>query len=806
MQRVEQVVIQFMIKVTSQSFFTSLTHFIFRYSKQISFLIFSFLVVFVFQITKLQVDTSIDGFLHQNDPALITYNQFQQEYGQDVDIILLIESESVLNEPFLEKLRKLHQEIEAQVPYLDEVTSLYNIRSVDVIGDTLNVDPLIGDKNIHAIINDVRQSIQNIPFFTGYLISADRRLATIIIKTRIYKEIDNDQAMAFFEGEESSPSKITAENILETLQALVTLRKQYDEPSFEVTLAGSPYAEYILGNAIQKESLKFTTLAIIVIAIFLLIIYRRLAGVLIPLVVVLAAVLCSFSAMALLEIPIKILSQVLPSFLLAVGCAGCIHLLTSFFHNYDKGLDKEEAIVIALHETGVPIFLTAITTIAGLLSFSGAQFAPVAELGIVAAIGLIFLLFFTLIGVPLAIAILPLKARACKQKKQLIEKYLMKIVNKAFEAKAFLIVIGFVIVAASINGLSNIMYEHNFVKWMPDDWELKKAIETIDQKLGGAHNMEVLIDLKQNNAFKNKEQMEKLNSLINDINAIRINNTKVGNVRSYFDLLKETNSILHGGSKEFYRIPDSTHEAAQALLLIEIGGTDELLRYVDPTYQRTRLTISMPTVDASTIVLFKKEIERKLQQYFGSQVDYQITGVAALLSKVMTATIDDMITCYSIAFISISVLMIIVLSNLKLGLISMVPNITPILIVMGLMGYLKIPFDMSTMLLGTIILGLVVDDTIHFLHAFKMGSKHQASFQNALQYSIQSAGVSICITSLILSAGFFVFTIGELQNIFWYGLLTGITILVALIVELIYTPFCLFFISDRTEKQLTSPN
>lgn len=268
---------------------------------------------------------------------------------------------------------------------------------------------------------------------------------------------------------------------------------------------------------------------------------------------------------------------------------------------------------------------------------------------------------------------------------------------------------------------------------------------------------------------------------------LKVHDIKVGKAWSIADVLKEINRALHGDRDEAYTMPNKREMIAQELILFESSGSDDLEDFTDSTYQTGRLSTLGPFTDA---ILYKDYVE-KVKDYLDKQFFNEtvtLTGHIPLFVQMIKNFITSMAKSYVFALLVITLLMMLMIGRVRIGLMSMVANVVPIIVIFGVMGGCDIPLDMSTILIGSIVLGLVVDDTIHFLHHFRRAYEETSSVEAAVRETLHSTGRALVITSLILCGGFFIYMTSYLVNNIRFGLLTGCAVLFALATDFFLVP------------------
>jgi len=507
--------------------------------------------------------------------------------------------------------------------------------------------------------------------------------------------------------------------------------------------------------------------------------------------------------MAFCNVPIKITTTVIPGFLLAVGVADSVHILAIFYRSLKQGKSKEDAIAYALGHSGSAIAMTSLTTAAGLLSFSFAELTAIAEIGIFAAAGVILALFYTIIMLPAIIALFPIKeehSTGADIKSSLMDRILLSVSSFSTSHPIKILAVSLVMFFVSIVFILQLRFSHNVIHYFPDTMAVKKDLFFIDTELKGTITLEIILNTNKENGIYEPAILNRIEKLSRSIESINNIDIFVGKVFSINDIIKEINEALHGNDTAYYTIPQSRKMIAQELFLFENSGSDDLERIVDSQLQKTRITIKTPWVDAIICNNFIEDIKNRFNDVLQDKADITITGGMALMSRVIMAAIYSMARSYVIAFLVITLMMILFIGDIKIGLISMIPNLLPILIIMGIMGLAKVPLTMNTLLIGSIAMGLVVDDTVHFIHNFQRYYKETEDAHEAIKETLLSTGRALLITSLVLATGFFVLMFATLNHLVRFGFFTGMAILIALLADFLLAPALMLLVTRRNKS------
>ncbi|MCB1869281.1 MAG: MMPL family transporter [Gammaproteobacteria bacterium] len=766
----------------------------------------------VSRIPGLKMDTSTEGFLHPEDPTLIAYDRFREQYGRDELILLTIKTPDLFTPEALDRLNRLHQALREKTPYLDDITSLINARNTRGAEGELIVEDLLERwPETEQAREEVRERALANPLYRNMLISDDGTITTIVIKTDAYPgKGTSEDVMAGFEDEmqpdaaapEAERVPLSDAQNSEVVEVVRDIAAGFDSDQFRIHLAGSPVVTDVLKRSMVTNMKRFMLLSLAIISLLLFLLFRRLSGVFLPVVIVLLSLLSTLGLMALAGVPFKLPTQIMPSFLLAVGVGASVHLLAVFYRRLqlqaaDSGLPQQASeakrlgIVYALGHSGLAIVMTSLTTAAGLASFAGAQVAPVSDLGIVAAAGVIISLIYTLVLLPALLSIIPLKPQHGEREKKRHERFdrlMITIADISTTRPKPVLVVSALVLAVGMAGALQVRFSHKPAEWLPLSNPARIATDFVNDNMRGASTVEVVVDTGRENGLYEPDFMQGLARLNREIATIDQGELYVGKTLSLADVLKEINQALNENRLSHYRIPDRRDLIAQEFLLFENSGSDDLEDFVDSQFRQTRFTIKMPWVDSVLYGPFMEELKQRFLAVLGDANDIFVTGMVALLGRTMSATIESMKQSYLIAILVISLMMILLIGNIRIGLISMIPNLAPIILTLGLMGWFGIPIDLFTMLIGSIAIGLAVDDTIHFMHNYRRYHHDTGDVREAVRNTLLTTGRAMLVTTVVLSSGFFLYMFATLSNLSNFGLLTGFTIIMALLADFFLAP------------------
>ncbi len=782
-----------------ENFFESWSEVVVRHHWWVLIITLAFSVTIIPQIRHGWVDISVESFLPSNNPALAEYNDFRLEFNYASGAILTVEMEkSAFTLENLNKIEAMHEYIEMNTPYLLDVTSLANVRYTRGEDDTM----ISGDLSeiwptTEAQIPAFKEIVKSNANYIGGIISEDESIINFWIEPMVFDPANpkpNEHGFTYLQAEEEAAFSKTVHEMADKLTS----------PGFHVLNAGGPTMNYSIAKDMEASAMLSTGLGMLIIVILLGLLFRRLSGVLLPLMVVILSLLTTMALWPTLGYPYNGNTQIIPSFLLAVGIADAIHILSIFYKHYDNGMSKAEAITQSVRETAIAVLLTTVTTALGLLSFLSSDMMPTMTMGLFGAIGVVAALFYTLALVPSILMVLPIKRHSVQNSNDGVEgeekpSWVLRWVDGIIDgcadlginhAKKVVSVTGIVTLIALI-GVAKTQFAHNPLDWYPDDHILLQGINLVDTRMDGTMNAYVLLDTQEANALHNPDFLNTIEAVENLLKTFTYKDLKTIEATSILSVIKESHQALNNNDPAFFAIPQNQQMVAQELLLFESGSDD--------MYDFTNFDLSLARIDMQLrwsnvlnyrdyVTLLKAEVIQLMQERGYGHVDVKIVGLLPIFGETLYNLLFDTIKSYGIAFMFVFAIMIMLMSSLRGGLIAFAPNLFPILFTVGLIGLLDIPLNIITSTIGCIIIGISVDDTIHFMHHFRRYSLESDNIKDAIHSTLHTCGRAIFFTSVVLVGGFIVHLTGELSTNKEFGWLLSIAIFIALIANLILAP------------------
>lgn len=747
------------------------------------------------KLPSITLDTSTRGFLKTDHSAIVAYDDFRETFGRDEFIVVSIEADDIFTLEFLAALKSLHDNLYQALPYIQDVDSLINARNIYALEDELIIGDLFEElPDNQAELDKRKQGIITHPLYKKLLISEDGRFTNVLLKFQLEVKDKTTQQWRYLEEKEYNEIIPLIHQTIEQS----TLQKM----GANIRVAGPPIMVANLETSMMQDMRLFTSLTILIIAVFLFLLFKSLLSVLIPLLCVSVSLICTVGLMAWAGQPLQVPSVILPSFILAVGVGDAVHLLTIYFkHLSEHKSHQNQAMTAALEHTFVPMLLTSLTTAAGLFSFSQTDLVPIANLGLFSSIGVLIAFSLTVSLLPAMLILIHGKQTV---KKEFQHEWMNTFINTcmflAFKHPLKVMLTTSLILILALYSAMQLHFSHNPMSWIPKDWPVHEATATIDKNMGGTVAIEMLIDSGEHQGLYSTAFMNALDALNQDLMEIKSDHIQPSKVLSIVEMLKETEQALHENKASAYGIPSTNELIAQQLFLLEMSAADDLYKLIDRNHQIARISITTPWVDTTYYYEVIETSEALAKQHFPN-AKISSTGIIPIFGSTLTEVIYATAKSYVLAFVVISIMMVLLLRSVGFGAMAMIPNLSPIIIVMGLLYWTGAPLDMFTMLIGSIAIGLSVDDTVHFMYHYKQYREQGLDNQQAIESTLHSSGRAMLITSIVLACGFFIFMASSMNNLFFFGLFTGLTILLALLADFILAPALLMKVHGILYKE-----
>lgn len=734
--------------------------------------------IFFSQMSKVRFDNSSDIWFVEGHSAIKAKERFDNAFGNTDFVYLLFTRERT---PFtaenLEAMSSLAERFMETVPYARKVTWLGNVERIQGLGgheqEVLIEDFLPVIPETRAGIDAKLQEALTESEIVDNLISRDGTVLTMLIELDTYPG----------EEEDSNPRYTVAEAV-----NAVLAEEAYS--GLKPYVAGSPHFGYEYDALAKQQTSKLFMLIILVMAVLLLWLGRGPRGIVVPLLITIIAVFWTIGTIGAIGFTMNLLSIALPTMLICVGIGDSMHGITAFHDYVDRGESRIDALKKAFSEVGGPIMLTSLTTATGFLAYLTTFVKPYREMGVYIACGVVYAFVLTVILTPILYSFgkkypKPSRKRNKKGAGDIFDRWLQLVYRVVVKHPRTIIVFFSTILIVTFWGFTNIKVESNTAKLVFKSQPLRQTIDIIDERLGANFSLEYLLNTGEESGIKDPEFMGKLDKLM----VMAEEHPLVTKATSVTTVLKKIRRALNGNDPDFYALPESRDALAQYLFLYESSGGSTLDMLVGFTYDQARLSLKMKSLDTFDARELSDFMNANIDTLFG---DGKVEIIEAGGMRNYLALNDILFEGQRNSFIAalsvITVVMIIVLRSLKLGLISMIPNVLPVFATMGFMGLFGFYLDVITISFAAVIIGVAVDDTIHFFTRFKSEFGKTGNYETALKNTLSSVGRPLTFTTMILVIGNAVFLFSYLLGFFKLGLLFGVAFTWALMADFFFAP------------------
>ncbi len=754
------------------------------------------LLLTVFGISGLrnaQVISNMDDWFEKDEAVQIAQDRFEKQFGNNESIGLLIQSEDVFHPEVLTMIRDIGEELMAKVPYADDVTSLMKFEAT--VGTEEGIEIINPFANgIPSDLNELKKKrdfILSRKSVVNKMVSDDGTETWLSLSLKEYPEEEEwkktDTMQPLFHDGEAAIAVIT--------------NPKWKSDRYTIKAVGMPYTETEEREFFGQE-MKFRVMSGFGLMVVLLLVFlRSFRGVIVPVFTAGAGIAVVFGFMGWLGIGIDATMVSLPVFLgMALSVGYSVHLVNAFKRIFRDIGQRKQAAIQSVEETGWPILFTAVTTIASVLSFAVAGIIVIRWVGFTCAAVVLAVYLLVTILIPIFMSFGKdgeIKDAAVTEKLR-FNQFLERIGAAVLDRKWVVATIFMILVVGFAPGITRVSVNADIFEVIGLKVPyIKRVHEVVNSKLGSYMSYNITITFDDEDAVKDPDVLKRFDDLIAEVGTFELTtkNKGVPKIFSILDILKEMNQTFHEDNPAFYSVPETRDLVAQLLFLYELSGGQKTFDWVDEEYKMLRAAIELRGFDANKIANDFEQIRIRGKQLF-PDAKVTIVGGAVRMAEMNRKIVTGELKSFATALVAIAVLMTFVFAGIRTGLIGMIPNVTPLIILAGFMGYFSYSLDMMNMTIIPLLLGVAVDDSIHFINQIKFEFEKYGNYRTAILNSFYVVGKTLTMTTIILSASFAMYMFSPVAGMFRIGLLTSIGLISALIADFTMTPIVI---------QLTKP-
>ncbi len=730
------------------------------------------------------------NLLPDDHPINLVYNDFLEKFGEEGNLIVLAVKDTSLFTP--EKFtawNRLTKTLE-NFAEVENVIGLGNLKKLQKFEDPKRFEmvPFIeGEQWDKAEVERYKQELfEGLPFYKNLVYSEN--FYTVQTVLYIDEAIVNSEERKVF--------------VVETLQPLV---QQFEkENDLEVYVSGMPYIRTLNAQNIIDEIGLFIGAALLVTSLIFFLFFRSIRATLISMVTVIIGVMWSFGIIGLFNYEITVLTALIPPLIIVIGIPNCIFLINKYQQEIKNHGNQAKSLQRVITKVGNATLLTNVTTASGFAAFILTDSKLLSEFGIVASINIIGIFILSLLIIPIIYSYMGLpKDKHLKHlKKRWIGAFVDWMEKMVRQRRITIYITSILLLVASIIGIYNIKISGSLLEDMPQDAAFFQDILFFEKEFDGIMPLEIVVDTKRPRgalSLSNLKRMESLETVISDV-------PELSSPLSLVRLAKYSKQAYYNNNPKYFQLPTSQEQNFIAPYLKGISSEEGILQaYVDSTGRYARMTTFMKDIGTEEMDRIEDNLRPQILKLFPEdRYEVTMTGKALIFQKGTTYLVKNLVVSLSLAILLIALLMAWMFRSLRMILVSLIPNLLPLLVTAGLMGFLGVPIKPSTILVFSIAFGISVDDTIHFLAKYRQELKaNNWKIKRSVYAALRETGVSMFYTSIVLFFGFSVFTISSFGGTVALGGLVSATLLFAMLANLLLLPSLLLSLEKNIANEET---
>ena len=771
---------------------TKLAHIIIKYRLPLVILLGLFTAFMGYHAKDVETSYVFSNTVPADDPDMIHLAQFKAEFGEDGNVVAVGLKDSAIYQ--LENFNALKDFSESmnQLNGVGEVVALPLLKRLvkDTDNKKFDIEAIFKNKpQSQAELDSLLKVAYDQKFYSGQLINTENGALLMLIS--ITSDVLN------------SPERLNlTQDIIDHGKAFMK------KTGIQLHYAGLPFVRSVIAGNLGKEMKLFIFVSVCVIAVILLLFFRAWDAVVFPMVIIAVVVVWVMGTLVLFGYKITLLTSLIPPVVLVIGIPNSVYLINKYHQEFEKHQNKMKAISRVTSKIGLVTLITNLTTAIGFLVLASTEIIILREFGIVAGINILATFLVSIILIPSVFSWLP--PPSLTQLKHLRFKMIDRLLSwmdlMVHRHRTYVYIITATVVALSIVGMYKVKAISYMVDDIPADSDIRRDLTFFENHFSGVMPLEVIVDTGKKRGVIQLKNLR----LLDEFEQFLDTQEDISKPVSVVSFVKASKQAFYNNNPDRYQLP-TRRERGYILRYLknQSDSTGVLNSFVDSTSRKMRISLHVADIGSNKMdSLIKQVIQPKIDTLFGSQAnfDVHVTGSTPLFIKGNKFLIENLRFSLILAFAIIALIMAVLFANLRMILISIVPNIIPLLITAGLMGYFNIPLKPSTALIFSIAFGISVDDSIHFLAKYR-----QELFANnffvpvAVSKSLRETGASMIYTSVILFAGFVIFTGSSFGGTKALGILTSTTLLIAMCTNLILLPSLLLTFDDGKRSKNKHP-
>lgn len=722
---------------------------------------------------NLTISTSYQSFFSSDYPQLVDFNEFQKTYSKTDNILFVIKAadKTVFTPTTAAAIEKLTKEA-WQIPFAIRVDSLSNYQNSWANGDELTVENLYrnGSALSQEILNEKKVIALNEPLLNGKLISSDATTTGINVTMNFPEKNLSELPDAM-----AAANKIASE-----------IEKEFS--GIKIAITGiSPLNNAFFAVA-QSDAMTLMPIMYLLLILVTLIVLRSILGMLLTVMLIMFSTVAAVGFAGHLGMILDPISMTAPTVILTLAVADSVHILISMLNLMRDGNDKITSLKESLRINFLPVSITSITTIIGFLSLNFAASPPFWFLGNITAMGIAAAWVLSLTLLPAMIAVLPFKITNVSSKSSSSSiSFMTSLSNFVTSKYRTILVVSGIATILLVSAIPKMELNDQWVKYFDEDMEFRQDAEFAMDNLTGLYRFEFSLPAQTPGGISEPEYLQNVEKFAIWLRSL----PEVTHVYSYSDIIKRLNKNMNSDNPDLYRLPGNRNLAAQYLLLYELSlpyGLD-LNDRVSVDKSASRLTVTVNELNTTEVRKFLKTTSNWLRSNTPEYMWVEPTSPTVMFSYISESNVNGMLKGNLIAVLGIALVLMISLRSFGLGALSLIPNLVPLLMAFGVWAFLVGKVGMGAATVSATSLGIIVDNTVHFLSKYVRARREMGTYRPAaIEYAFETVGWAIAANAVILISGFAWLATSSFQINMEMGLLTAITVVIALLVSFFTLP------------------
>ncbi|GGW59118.1 hypothetical protein DFQ11_1011014 [Winogradskyella epiphytica] len=764
-----------MFKLLTTGFWEAVARLILRNKIFILIAIVLATVFFSMQWKHMQFTFTEANLLPDDHEVNLVYNDFLEVFGEEGNLIVLGVKDSTL---FTVKQLNAWNALADSFKGYEEVESVLSIKDLQKLvknteKEQFELEPFIKDSvsSIEEIDHLQEQLFKQYPFYDNFLFNAE----TKTIRTAIYlkKDIVNTAARKDF--------------IIDEL--IVKIEDFEAKTGLDVRASGMPYIRTLNAQNIVDEIPIFIAAALFVTSFIFFLFFRSFRATFISLIVVCVGVMWTFGILGLLGYEITVLTALIPPLIIVIGIPNCIFLINKYQHEVKSHGNKVKSLQRVITKVGNATLMTNVTTASGFATFILTESTLLKEFGIVASLSILAIFMLCLLITPIIYTFLPYpKDRHLEHlNKRWIGGFVNWIERMVKYRKITIYITALILIVSSIIGIYQIKISGSLIEDMPQNTGFFEDIRFFEDEFNGIMPLEIMIDTKRKKGVMKLATLKRMEKLEDKI----IETPEFSRPISVVSLVKYSKQAYYNGNPKYYQLPTSQENSfILSYAKNSTSNVDMLSNFVDSTGQYARITTFMKDIGTDKMERIQEDLLNEIDKVFPKErYNVTMTGKALVFQKGTKYLVKNLVISLTLAIVLIALFMAYLFRSFKMIIVSLIPNLLPLLVTAGIMGFVGVPIKPSTILVFSIAFGISVDDTIHFLAKYRQELQaNHWKIRKSVYGALRETGVSMFYTSIVLFFGFSVFTISSFGGTVALGALVSITLLFAMLSNLLLLP------------------